>query len=62
MKIKLINKAVNTPLGVTKRIQKRIVNRKRLSQRFKDYSLASMLPNLTTLMALCAGLTSVRFA
>jgi CDP-diacylglycerol--serine O-phosphatidyltransferase len=61
MNVKLI-KAVNSPLGVRKRIQKRLAGRPRLSQRLKDYSLAAMLPNLTTIMALCAGLTSVRFA
>jgi len=61
MKVKLI-KSVNAPLGVTKRIQKRLANRPRLSTRLKDYSLAAMLPNFTTLLALCAGLTSVRFA
>jgi len=62
MKIKLINKTASPSLGVTKRLQKRIVNRQRLSQRLKAYSLAAMIPNFTTIMALCAGLTSVRFA
>lgn len=57
MKVKLI-KGVKSPLG-SKNFQ---TKRQMFSQRLRTHTLASMLPNLTTVMALCVGLSSVRYA
>lgn len=57
MKVKLI-KEVRSPLEPKSFKAKRQI----FSQRLRTHTLASMLPNLTTLMALCVGLSSVRYA
>lgn len=46
---------------VKKHLRKKLIER--FQRRFsKKLSIAAMIPNMTTLMALCSGLSSVRFA
>src|SRR5436305_7340956 len=38
------------------------VRRQRMRRRFSDFSVNRMVPNVLTLLALCAGMTAIRFA
>lgn len=57
-------KGARSPLKTTEGIRSKIVKRSRgLSQKFKDRPKAhALLPNMATILALCVGLSAVRFA
>lgn len=46
----------------SKSLRSRLPERFRQRKRLKAQSLTAMIPNITTLMALCCGMTAIRFA
>lgn len=50
------------PNGRIRRLQARLKRGRRIRPRFQGQSFNRMIPNLLTMLGLCAGLTSMRFA